>query len=115
MARKYLEWVQVSKLRKIIKDGRTKVTKSRNGNTCGGIALDGETIKPYLKKLEDLEAKQTLFGELDNLGTDVLPAHGVCHAFSCVFESDGNSDSGYKLHQFRCGFDRSAGTGLLPR
>ena len=54
---KRFEWKKVSKLRKIVKERRTTITKSRNGNTVGGVPLDDETIKPYLKQLADLEAK----------------------------------------------------------
>jgi len=50
-------WKKASKVRKIIKDRRTTITKSRNGNTVGGIALDDDTIKPYMKQLADIEAQ----------------------------------------------------------
>ena len=54
---KEVDWKRVSKLRKIIKDRRTKVQKSRNGNVVGGKELNDETIKPYLEELAELEAK----------------------------------------------------------
>ena len=50
-------WKKAYKVRKIIKDRRTTITKSRNGNTVGGIALDDDTIKPYMKQLADIEAQ----------------------------------------------------------
>ena len=54
---KEVDWKRVSKLRKIIKDRRTKVQKSRNGNVVGGKELNDETIKPYLDELAELGAK----------------------------------------------------------
>ena len=51
------DWCRITYLRKTINDRKTKVTKDRKGNPGGGIILDDETIKPYLKELDDLEAK----------------------------------------------------------
>jgi hypothetical protein len=51
------DWKKITYLRKTIKERKTKVTKDRNGNPGGGIILTDETIKPYLKQLDDLEGK----------------------------------------------------------
>ena len=49
---------KVSKLRKIVKDMKTKAVKcSRTGNMKGGIILNDETVKPYMEELANLEAK----------------------------------------------------------
>ena len=54
---KQCDWMKVSRFRTIVKDMKTPVQKSRNGNTVGGTVLNAETVKPYLKQLELLEAK----------------------------------------------------------
>ena len=73
------EWEKVSKLRKIIKDMKTKAQKSRNGNIVGGVILNEETAKPYAKQLAELEAKlakdkeQMPTGErMDTVGQEVM-------------------------------------------
>ena len=54
---KQSEWKRITYLRKITREQRTPITKSRNGNTVGGAHLDDEAMKPYVKQLADLEAK----------------------------------------------------------
>ena len=55
---KQQNWEKVSKLRKIVKDMKTKAVKcSRTGNMKGGIILNDETVKPYMEELANLEAK----------------------------------------------------------
>ena len=51
------DWKKITYLRKTIKDRKTAVMKDRHGNPSGGVILTNETIKPYLAKLADLEAK----------------------------------------------------------
>jgi hypothetical protein len=55
---KQQDWEKVSKLRKVIKSGKTtEVKDSRTGKIKGGIILTDETVKPYKEKLAKLEAK----------------------------------------------------------
>jgi hypothetical protein len=53
---KQQEWKQITYLRKVIKCGKTPITKKPNGTICGGVTLTDETIKPYVEKLAALEA-----------------------------------------------------------
>ena len=53
---KQQEWKQITYLRKVIKCGKTPITKKPNGTICGGVTLTDETIKPYVEKLATLEA-----------------------------------------------------------
>jgi hypothetical protein len=54
---KQQEWRRISHLRGIIKDRQTRIIKDQHGNKKGGIILTDETIKPYVRELEALEAK----------------------------------------------------------
>ena len=55
---KQQDWDKVCKLRKVVKDMKTKEVKvSRTGKIKGGIILTDETVKPYKEKLAKLEAK----------------------------------------------------------
>ena len=54
---KQQEWKQITYLRKVIKCGKTPITKKPNGTISGGVTLTDETIKPYVEKLAALEAK----------------------------------------------------------
>jgi len=51
------EWKRVTYLRGIIKDRQTKIVKDKNGNKKGGLILTDETVQPYVRELEALEAK----------------------------------------------------------
>ena len=46
-----------SEVRKIIKDRRTTITKSRKGNLVGGNELIDITLQPHIDELEMLKAK----------------------------------------------------------
>ena len=55
---KQQDWDKACKLRKVVKDMKTKDVKvSRTGKIKGGIILTDETVKPYKEKLAKLEAK----------------------------------------------------------
>ena len=55
---KQQDWDKVSKLRKVVKDMKTKEKKDpHTGKIRGGIILTDETVKPYKEKLAKLEAK----------------------------------------------------------
>ena len=55
---KQQDWDKACKLRKIVKDMKTKSVKcSRTGNMKGGVILTDETAKPYKEELAKLEAK----------------------------------------------------------
>ncbi len=54
---KQQDWKRKSDLKRIIKNRKTTITKDRHGNPSGGVILDEETIKPYVKKLANLEAQ----------------------------------------------------------
>ena len=47
---KRCEWDKITKLRRIIKDRRTIIVKKLNGTSGGGVALNDDTIKLYLKQ-----------------------------------------------------------------
>ena len=42
---------------KIIRDMKTTVVKCKDGRTKGGTLLNDETVQPYVRELEVLEAK----------------------------------------------------------
>ena len=54
---KQQDWRRIAYLRSIIKDRQTTIVKDRNGNKKGGILLNDETVQPYVRELEALEAK----------------------------------------------------------
>ena len=51
------DWKTITYLRGIIKDRQTKIVKDKNGNKKGGLILNDETVQPYVRELEALEAK----------------------------------------------------------
>ena len=48
----------------------------RVGSTLEDATLGAELVIEAI--FEDIEAKRTVFAELDSLGPAVLPAHGAC-------------------------------------
>ena len=54
---KQQEWRRIAYLRGLIKDRQTTIVKDKNGNKKGGILLNDETVQPYVRELEALEAK----------------------------------------------------------
>ena len=71
-------WERKCKLAKIIRDMKTTGVKCKDGRTKGGIILNDETVQPYVRELEALEAKMAKDKEtmstnerLDNAADDV--------------------------------------------
>ena len=54
---KQQDWRRIAYLRGIIRDRQTTIVKDRNGNKKGSIILNDETVQPYVRELEALEAK----------------------------------------------------------
>ena len=55
--KKSKDWCRITYLRRTIRDRKTTIVKDKNGKQRGGVTLTDETIKPYLKQLDDLEGK----------------------------------------------------------
>jgi len=85
---KQQDWDKVCKLRKVVKDMKTKEKKDpHTGKIRGGIILTDETLKPYKEELTKLEAKIAKDKEQMSIGERVDTA-----AAEVIADAEQNKD-----------------------